>query len=217
MKYLSVLFLIFVFGCSAPQEENKKDTRKLPHELRFTTFNLDPYKYVKVDCDKGRLKLHLRQYEYPKMEIHKSYQKYVRFNVKNDTLFIQTFNTPRNAKEVGIAKNINLYVPTLEYLDTKVSRVIVESMLLEKLKVINQSSSFRLYDSVIKNMNMTNEGTSNIQLDANNVVNKLYIKNNTKSIASTQAIIETSFTLESKDLLKANFKNIPPNGFHWIK
>ena len=217
LSFLSSLFLISLLACKPERKETKTREPRLSHEARFTTFNIENISAVKIDCDLGRLKLTVRQYEHPKMEVHKTYQKYVRFELKEDTLNIITQNTPRNSEALETLKYINLFLPKLNYLETNVSRITLESFDTPGLSIINNSSALRLYDCRIKSLRIHNQGLSNVQLDANNFIETLYLKNNYKSYLNSDAMVLKNFTLESQTLDKANFTNLPENGFVWKK
>lgn len=220
MKQLALLIALIpiLWSCSKGREDtsNIKEPR-LSHEARFTTFNIEDFSAVKINCDLGRLKLALRQYEHPKMEVHKSYQKYVRFEPMGDTLIIYTENTPRRSEGGEVKKYINLFLPDLRYLESSVSRVTIESFDTPEMSIVNNSSALRLYNCRIKDLRIENKGLSNIQLDGNNFTETIYLKNNEKSILNSDAMVLKTFTLESQTLDNSNFTNIPENGFIWKK
>ncbi|WP_304235085.1 GIN domain-containing protein [Jiulongibacter sediminis] len=212
-----LVFSVFFWSCSPKSKETSTREPRLSHEARFTTFNIEDFSAIKINVDLGRLKLTLRQYDHPKMEVHKSYQKYVRFEPKGDTLRIYTENTPKSTEDLEVKKYINLFLPKLNYLETSVSRVTLESFDTPRLSVVNNSSALRLYDCRIKDLRIENQGLSNIQLDGNNYVDTIYLKNNEKSHLNSNAMVLKTFTLESKTLDNLNFTNVPENGFIWRK
>ncbi|MGR3810093.1 hypothetical protein [Jiulongibacter sp. NS-SX5] len=218
MKQLFYLFLssIFLFSCSYSEPEEKSPVFKPSRDAQFSTFQIDSVKAVIVDCDLGRLKISIHQYPNPKIEIHNTYQKYVRLEPKGDTLKIVTLNTPKKSENPDLKKEINLYIPNLEYLNTNISQVTFRTFDAKNLKVVNQSSALRFYDSRIENLDLTNLGRSNIQLDENNIFNTIYFRNNSKSQLTSAAEILSELSVEAEDLERINFKSFRGQ-FNWIK
>ncbi len=218
MRLLFFLFLTgFIASCRQGEQNTNTPKEKLGHEARFTTFTIENYRAVVIKCDQGRLELTVRQYEIPKMEIHKTYQKYVKLEPRNDTLFIYTEGTPKNAEQVKIRKSINLYLPDLAYLESDISQITVFDYDSPEMKILNRSNALRLYNCRIRDMAIDNTGLCNVYLDSNNYFENLSVSLNEDSHYNSHANVLNLFTLKAKNLDKANFTHLPQNGFRWIK
>ncbi len=214
-KLILVLTCVIFYACSSLETEAEEKT-KLDHQYRFTTFNVDDYSAIKLYCDVGRVKVRIRQYEHPKVEIHKTYQKYVRFEPSGDTLMIHIENTPKNSKE-DVKKYINFFLPNLRYLESEVGQIVLENFIERKMFILNHSNSLRLLNCKIQDLTIENEGINNIQLDSDNYFDDLYVGLNTKSYYNSDAMVLKNFTIKVPNLDHATFQNIPPQGFKWLK
>ncbi len=219
-KYRYQILLIFCSLSLSCSTDSKKAKTKIaePILLRgYNTFETEPYKAVVIKCDIGRLKLNVMPYASHKLEIHKSYQKYVHFDPRGDTLFIYTQNTPKKDSEIKVNKTINIYCPSLNYLESNSSKVLIKNFSESQLKVVNKGSSLRLTNSAIKDLEIVNKGLSNVYLSIDNVIESLHVKLNSKSQYHSRAIVTKTFSLEAKSLDNANFLNTRNNDFNWIR
>lgn len=216
-KAVLILSILSLYACGRrePSEFVKKPPVKLTEP--YTKFDLSDTKAVVIRCDLGRMKLNMRQYSKPSIEIHKTYQKYVHLEPKGDTLFIYTDKTPRETEELRVRKNINLFLPHLNYIKSNVSQVIMADFEEREMTIENRSNALRLYNCKIQNLEIINKGLCNIQLDGNNYFESLKVKLNQKSYYNSDAMVLKDFTLETKSLEHTHFTNLPQNGFHWIK
>jgi hypothetical protein len=212
-----IISMYFLTACrSSPQlEDYPKSKAKLTEP--FTAFNLATYKAVVVSCDLGLLRLNVLPYSFPKIEIHKTYQKYVSLEPRNDTLFIFTRNTPRKTEEFSINKTINLFSPGLNFIKTNSTQLVIKDFEEKELQIENLDNSLRMVNCKIQNLSMINKGISNIQLDPSNYFETLLVKSNEKSYFNSTAQILGKFTLIKKTLDNTTFKNTPKNSFQWIK
>ena len=212
------IFIIHTLYSCGPRpslEDFPKNKGKLAQP--FTIFKLTDFKAIVVKCDLGWLSLNIIQYQYPKIEIHKTYQKYVHLEPRNDTLFIYTENTPRETETLAIHKSINIYVPNLKYIKSNSSKVVLKDIYSHDLRIHNIDNSMRLYNCTIRDLNIYSKGISIVQIDKNNYFETLKVKMNEKSHFNTSAKVLKSLTLEKKTLENTNFRNLPENGFHWLR
>lgn len=220
-KYFLLVFLFIPFvwlpSCNLNNNNGEVKKSKARLDVPFTKFNLENYRAFVIKCDLGRLKLNIRQYQFPRMEVHKTYQKYVRLEPKGDTLFIYTENTPRNTEEQRVNKMINLYLPSLDYLGSNASQIVLRDFDDRQMKILNNNNALRLYNCKIQKLDIVNEGSCNVQLDGNNYFEDLVVKLNEESYYNSQAIVLKNFVLETKSLKNTNFSNLPSDGFRWIK
>ncbi len=218
MKVFHLLLLTLLLdACQNGERNNPAKKERLDHEARFTSFSIDNYKSVVIKCDLGRMKLTARQYEVPKIEIHKTYQKYVRLEPANDTLFVYINGTPRNTGQVKVQKYINLYLPELRYLESDVSQITIQNYESRDMRIVNHSNGLRLYNCRIQNLSIENTGLNNIHLDGNNYFEQLFVDLNEDTHFNSEAMVLKNFTLKAASMENASFSNIPPDGFHWIK
>lgn len=216
-RILSYLLLTLTIACQSGERNSNTPKKKLDHEARFTEFSIDDYAAVVIKCDLGRLNLNVRQYAVPKLEIHKTYQKYVRLEPSNDTLYIFTENTPRSTDQVKIHKYINLYLPNMSYLETDVSQITIQNYETERMSIVNRGNGLRLFNCKIKDLDLQIAENSNVQLDGNNYFDDLYVKLDENSHYNGHGMVLKKFVLETKSLKNTNFSNLPPDGFQWIK
>ncbi len=206
--------LLFLNACSEnKKEENKKDET----EAKFAKFTIPEFKHLVVNCDRGRLKLIIHQYEFPRIEIHKSYQKYVNFEPKGDTLYIHTLNTPPNTKEQVTSKVINLYIPQMEYIEANISQITFMNFDSPIIRSVNKNNALRFYNCRVENLNIDAWDQSNILLDANNYFENIKLKIADDSFYSSSAMVLGNLEINATNLKNINFKNLPPNGFKWNK
>jgi hypothetical protein len=214
--FISV-YTLFLTSCGPrPTLEDHPKTKGHLTEP-FTEFDLPNYKAVVVKCDLGWLRLNILQYSHPKIEIHKTYQKYVHLEPKNDTLFVYIEKTPRSTEQLTINKTINLYIPHLAYLKSNSSKIVLKDYDEKNLEIANLNNSLRLYNCKIQNLKIDNNGISNVQLDMNNYFETLNVSMNEKSHYNSTALVLEKFTLKKKSLDNTSFKNISKNGFRWIR
>jgi hypothetical protein len=211
------IFSLMLASCWNGEKNTNTPKQKLTPQHRYTEFTTDNYTAVVLKCDVGRLKLNIYQYANPKIEIHKTYQKYVKLVPENDTLFIYVSGTPKSTEQVKIHKNINLYLPDLSYLESEVSQITVHNYAVPKLKIVNKSNALRLYNCKIRELTVSNKGLCNIHFDGNNHFDKVQVTLNSKSYFTSYAQILTSLTLKTPSLQNTRFTNLPSDGFFWIK
>lgn len=215
----SALFLLILSLQACGRLEQPETGQKPPVKLvePYTKFDLEDIKAVVIKCDLGRMKVNIRQYIKPSIEIHKTYQKYVHLEPREDTLYIYTDKTPRTTDELRVRKNINLFLPSLKYIRSNVSQIIMADFEQRDMTIENNSNALRLYNCRIQNLDILNKGLCNIQLDGNNYFESLAVKLNEESYYNSDAMVLKGFTLETKSLEHINFTNLPENGFNWIK
>jgi hypothetical protein len=214
---MSILIMSISFSCgSRPSLELYPKKRGILAE-QFTQFDIAELKVVVVKCDLGWHSLNIIQYQYPKIEIHKTYQKYVHLDIRNDTLFVFTENTPIETENLSIHKAINIYAPNLSSVSCYSSKVVLKDMNSKLITIDNLDNSLRLYNCKIQNLIVNAKGTSTVQLYNNNYFKKLQAKMNVKSYFNSSVNVLRSFTLTKKTLDNTSFHYRPEKGFHWVR
>lgn len=148
--------------------------------------------------------------------VHESFQKYINFEERGDTLLIYSIKPPSSVKNTSVRKNIVIYVPDLDSYDAEVSETSFVKFRTEKLDVKLHNDYFRLYNCGIANLKINTKDACNVVIDKQNLLLKAEITMNEKSILSFKAPARM-LILNKKTLDNVHLVNVPSENFKWVK
>jgi hypothetical protein len=218
MKILSFFSLLFLFSCT--QAESNTTERKVKGVRNiginsFVKFDFENPKAVIMNCAKGRVKARIRYYDKAVVEVHKSFLKFVNFETKGDTLFIYTKSWPNNDR--NIEKQINIYLPDLEYIETGLTDFIFSGFNSNELKVSSNNTALRYTNCKIKDLDIHMLNRSNLYVNSNCTFDNVKIKREPECVLTFFGNVNEAFTLHSKDLESFKLKNVPEDIITWIQ
>ncbi len=221
MKSINLLIVLLVsaglFACKSEGAQGNEESKNEKQAPAYKVYKVPGFNHLVVDCDRGRMNLSIYAYTEPRIEIHESYQKFVQYKFRSDTLIIHTHNTPSKTKMPALSKTINIYIPSLKSLDLEISQAFLKGFDLDYLHCKNDNNALRIFDCRIKNLEIVNNNRSSILLDKNNRFRTVSLVSDPESGFSTYAQIEQSLSIQKANLTYINFKNVPKNGFYWQK
>lgn len=218
MKILSLFSLLFLLSCDLSKNEKQKQEKSLSNDVGFdyyTKFDFGNPKAIVMNCQKGRVKARIKYYETTAVEVHKSFLKYVNFEPKGDTLFINTTNWPSENK--GIKKQINIYLPDLDYLETQLTSFTILGFNTHKLEVKSENAAFRLSQCKIENFKITVNERSNMYVDSYCAVDFVDANCDKSSLLSFYGHVYKDFKLKCPNLDNIRLGNVHSSIFKWTK
>lgn len=214
-----LLFVTFFVSVSCQNEQREREARaKIAMESAgtYTRFRVNNFRHVQLNFEVGRVRVRVYQHSEPMIGIHESFQKYVNFEERGDSLFIYSIKPPSSVKTTSIRKNIVIYVPDLDSYDAAVSETSFVKFRTEKLNVKLDNDYFRLYNCGIADLNINTSDACNVVIDKQNLLLKAEITMNEKSILSFKAPAQ-KLTLNKLSLNNVLLANVLPENFKWIK
>lgn len=211
---LYIIGISFLFSCG-PQPEKQPEVVKAVVNS-YAKYSTRDFKHLKINCDYGRLKVKVYQYEKPYVEVHSSYQKYVNFEERGDSLIIYTTKTPKSTKENPIKKSLRIYVPDLDSYNSEISETTFLNFRTEQLKVNLKNDYFRIYNCGFEQIAINTKDACRVVIDNENVVSAAKVTMNEESYLNCDASIG-EFVLTKKTVNNVKIGNIPAANFKWIK
>ncbi|GAB3524638.1 hypothetical protein [Emticicia fontis] len=214
-KWLFIIagILLFAFGTWYYFSHAKKlkkvngtaeyDTLVQPTD--FKKIPLKPFRYIKVNCDVGPIKVYLNADKKHSVELHQTFMKYVEMSFKGDTLLIHTLKSPKSTKENPITKQVYIYTPEINYYMGEATQTYFSNFGVGYLKVDNRSSYMRFYACEIQQLDLTTNKYCNFEIDDNCTFDKIDARINPLSAFTCKGLVNSQLLLTASNLSNIRF------------
>lgn len=218
MKILFLFSLLFMLSCSEATEELSENKSSVVKEIgldNYVKLDFENPKAIVMNCAKGRVHARLNYYESTAVEVHKSFLKYVDFEPKGDTLFINTKKWPSSDKT--ITKQINIYLPDLAYLETQLTSFTFLTFNTHDLKIKSENAAFRFSKCNVENLTLDLSDRSNMYIDSYCIFDTIDATIGKNSLLSAYGHVNKNFKFRSPSLDNLRLGNVPSSIFKWTK